>query len=330
MKDKGKKALNVLCLGYSEGKLFDKKIFFKHFGLEDLGKVDRIEEEAGEDAEKKGLKSEKEALESLAKRGEWTQEEEAEIPTLRKELEMLRFTGERLLLREHINKNKEEQDEIIKKRKLKELIRAQKVGLTVESFASKRAEEYFIFLSSFSDASLQAPFFSLEEFLDLDREQMEALMGEYNSKILFAVEGIKDAAFSPSFINLISLSSDPYSVFGKALVHLTNYQTELLHWGKRYQQILSSSDKIPREALKDHESLEKWRTATENARETLDGLSAKSKGNEDGVEMASIVGMSKEEVESSGIQKSQTISLAGELKKKGGMNKEEMMAAGLI
>lgn len=309
--------------GHSAIKYRGVPIFLKHFTHFDSALVEERQEEISERAQKEGLPTEKERLEILEKEGFWTKENEIAIRDTKLYLEGMENTR-KLLFKENDLKHiaakiKEAQD------KIKELQtqKAELVGLTCETFAAKKLNEYYIYISLYKNKDFSIPAFSLDEFDDFSYKELADLIGLYNKKTEeFNDKNLKKIAIAPFFLGIFNLSEqNAYHFFGKPLIYLTYFQTELFSLGRYFKGLLSQAQTTPpSDVMEDPDKLIEWCDGSKRANEILD------KGQEGGAQ--SIVGMSAAKMKELGLnQGGEIINLAAEAKKKGGtLNMDDFIA----
>lgn len=258
-----RKIYRDILLGYSEG-LFDSKLaYIKHFNALDQGDVDVKYLELYKEASKV-LETETDKLEELAKAGEWTTADENWIVNHRIYLENLYKTrdhplnaqtrGETIKIIE--TAEKEVNDRLNKKSKL--------LGVTAESWAARRVNEFYIYLSLYSDSSLSNYLFTEDEYNNLDDNDLEKIVLFYNDIMVPMNKAVKKIAISPSFQSSFSLCEDNISDFyGLPISRLTFYQVELAIYGRYFKNILSEPN-IPFNVRNDPDLLINWHNGDKN------------------------------------------------------------------
>jgi len=164
----------------------------------------------------------------------------------------------------------------------------------------------------FSDRDLKKPFFSKEEYDEIRQEEIYKLMDLYNeSSLKFSYEKLQLIASCSFFMSSYGLCGDnPYTFFGKPVVNMSVYQTNLFSLGKHYRTILSQGKSPPEEYMDDPEKMVSWYDGILNA----DKLESKAKNTEG----RSFVGASRGEMESSMSDAKEAINLNKEVSKRGG------------
>lgn len=298
-------------------------LYIRHFSPIEQAEID--EHYAGFLARAKGegLSSEEEQLALLKKQGVWGDAEDLEVKQLKFEVEELIGIKKTVLFPSQLEQIKV-QIEVAEKRwldKLKE--RADLLTLTAESFASQKVNEVYIYKSLYADKELKTPFFSDEDYQDLDRAEISALITLYNSKVSdFSDKNLQKVAVSGFFQDYYGLcENDITNFYGKPIVYLTYYQSALARHGKYFHTLFMSENRPPDNIMGDPDKIIDWVTTTSNAKR----LAAKTEATGEGG-AASFVGATKKDLEAMGMAPS-TVSLKDKAKGKSSMNMQEMMAA---
>lgn len=258
-----RKIYRDILLGYSSDYLDDKLVYVKHFDNFDQGIVDckylELYYRASID-----LITEKEKLSELEKSGDWTPADDNWVLEWRDYVERLRKTRDHPLntsMREATIKSIEVEqakidDKLNKKAKL--------LGVTAESWASRRVNEFYIFLSLYKDTELSEGYLSEEDFEDLEENELEKIVLFYNKIMNELNDSIKKVALSSSFQNSFSLCDDSiYNFYGKPISRLTYHQSELAIYGRYFKNILSEGN-IPSNIKNDPEALINWHNGDKN------------------------------------------------------------------
>lgn len=301
------------------------EVHVKHFTNFDSASVDDFLIKYKEKAEKQGLLNEKDKLELLAKDGLWDAKKDAEIAETKKYLKNLAVTKSKLFLKSAIDRAAAQIKEAQEKVQKIEAERQELVGVTIESYALKKANEHYIFLSLFKDKELKREYFTPEEFEELTGQELHKVIESYNLQMgLFASEYLKKVAVSNFFLNFYYLCEDnPYTFYGKPVVNLTYYQLELFGYGRYFKQILSEAKtRPPEEMMDDPDEIIEWYESSKNAQKVIE------KAKSDGSGGTSIVGATKDDLKRLGMaeEHSSSVSLAKEAAKKGGkLSMEDIM-----
>ena len=302
------------------------KIFIKHLTVWDTEVLDERREEHFVEATQKGLPSNEEKLQILLDEGTWTKEKERKQEEFKDFISRMNETKKKMLLKSEkdalqiqIEESEEELDKIISEK-------TQLIGLTSEIYADKRINDYYIFLTLYSDRECENNLFNEEEFDELNDLELSRLVTVYNLvSSQFAEKNMKRLALSNFFLNNFHLCKDnPMIFFGKPVVDLTYHQADLFAYGRYYKHMLSDMKHPPSaEVMQDPDRLLELYEIEKKQEENNDG--------KDTTGVAStVVGATKEDMEALGMTKdpldSSTVDLNEEIRKKGGtLSMEDMI-----
>lgn len=257
--------------GYSPVHIHSSVAFIRHPSLMTQAPLDEIFEEKTALAKKKGLLTEKQQLETLNKKGLWTTAQEEDIGVLRKRLSDLNAAKRNLYLDAQIKEQNIAITLCQKELETKFGRRNSLLTTTVEGFAEKKANDYFLFFSLFKDDKLSTLFFSQEEFDEITDEfsQIENAYSEVIRK--FAEVNIQRVAIAPFFQNIYYYcDSDAFKFYGKPIALLTFHQEKLAFFGKYFRDIIGSTPDIPEDLLKNPEKLIEWYMGKTNLEKKID------------------------------------------------------------
>ena len=305
----------------------NNKLYFKHNTSIDSGDIDHIKQDFIEKAKKNGLPTEDQKEEYLILENLWCQENNEKIKKLKSNISMLRQTKSKLFKSDDINELNRQIDE--KKIELMNLTVEKKdlLGFTVEDYANKKINEYYMFNSLFKDKDLKYKFFSEEEFDELENKDLSEILEIYNNLNKDYIDkNLKKIALSSYYLSLFNLSDDnPYYMYGKPIIYLTFYQMEVFGYARYFKNALSEAKhKPPDEYYEDPDKLIDWLESSKNVEEVLNKNESNQKKTE-GAIATSIVGAKKEDLAKIGKDEN-GISLHKEALKKGGtLSMEDLM-----
>lgn len=318
-KNKLKLFFTDILNGYSISSYKDKKIYIKHLSSLDAGDIDIKKDEYYQKAVKNRLPTQKEKEEYLIKEKLWAEENDQEIEKIKKYLISLKQSKSKVFKQTDIDffKNEIKKEEIklfelnFKKREL--------IGYTAEDYATKKINEYYMYISIYDHFNLNNLFFKNEEFQELENQDITDLVRTYNKIISnFADNNLKNIALSSYFLALFNVSNDSlYNLYGKPIVHLSFYQIETFTYARYFKNLISSAKhQPPNEYYEDPEKLVEWIESSKNAEEMMQKSNIEK--NTEGAIGTSIIGASKEDLQKAGIKNESGISLMAEAAKKGG------------
>ena len=267
-----RKLYSDIIQGHTKASFGMKDVFIKHFTSIDQGIIDQKYIDFFDSAVKNGLPTFDIKLEQLKKNKVWTEEDENDISDKKFYIENLQKTKVKLRWFseiENITKQiKEAEIELAEKLNYKNSL----LDLTAENFAQKKVNEVYLFKSLFVDDQLERPLFTPEDFASLDGEEINDLSQVYNNSLKdFEPNNLKRVGLEPFFQNMYCLcDNNPFSFYGKPVVYLTFYQTEIFSYGRFFYNILSSDIKPPEELLKDPDKLMDWYISSNNTKNIQD------------------------------------------------------------
>jgi hypothetical protein len=313
--------------GYSLSYYKSNKLYFKHNTSFDSGEIDHLKQEFIEKAKRNGLPTEDQKEEYLILEGIWSKENNEKIKKLKSDMSTLRQTKSKLFKSDDINEfNKQ-----INEKKL-ELItltveRKDLLGFTVEDYANKKINEYYMFNSLFKDKDLKDKYFSEQEFDELENKEISEVLEIYNNiNKNFIENNLKKIALSAYYLSLFNLCDEnAYNLYGKPIIYLTFYQMEVFGYARYFKNALSEAKHKPSdEYYEDPDKLIEWLESSKNVEEVLSKNENNQKKTE-GAIATSIVGAKKEDLAKIGKDEN-GISLHKEAQKKGGtLSMEDLM-----
>ena len=231
-----------IARGYSKEYLNKKEIYFKHPTLADHFFIYSNYDLIIESVKKRGVQTEDEKLEEAILNKWWNTEKEEKFKLLKKTIENLIKTKNRLLF----PSQKDDIDVQIKKTEsifftyVKE--RRDIIGYTAEQYAQEKFFDELIFHSCYKDSNLHVKYFDSEEiFYDLPDEEATVLKNLYTKySTCFSQDVVKLIAANGFFQNLIYLDTIPNTFWGKPVVECSKYQIDLLVYGKMLKTTLDA------------------------------------------------------------------------------------------
>jgi hypothetical protein len=313
--------------GYSLSYYKNNKLYFKHNTSFDSGEIDHLKQEFIEKAKKNGLPTENQKEEYLILENLWSKENNEKINKLKSDISTLRQTKSKLFKSDDINEFNRQIDQ--KKLELITLAAERKdlLGFTVEDYANKKINEYYMFNSLFRDKDLKDRYFSEQEFDELENKEISEVLEIYNSiNKNFVENNLKKIALSSYYLSLFNLCDEnAYNLYGKPIVYLTFYQMEVFGYARYFKNALSEAKHKPSdEYYEDPDKLIEWLESSKNVEEVLSKNENNQKKTE-GAIATSIVGAKKEDLAKIGKDEN-GISLHKEAQKKGGtLSMEDLM-----
>lgn len=332
METTGKNKIRLLFIdilkGYTETYYKNSKIYFKHNTSFDSGDIDSKRQEFTRKAKSNGLPSEDEKEKYLISEKLWSKEKGDEIKKIKSYISNLKTTKSKLFRNEEIESiNKQINEQNLK---LIELTSERKelLGFTVEDYANKKVNEYYMYNSLYKNKSLNERYFSEDEFDELENKDISEIIEIYNNVNKdFSEKNLKKIALSSFYLSLYNMCEDsPYYLYGKPVIYLTFYQIEVFSYSRYFRNALSEAKHKPADELyEDPEKLIDWLESSKNAEEILSKSNTKENKKSEGAIGTSIVGAKKEDLAKIGADEN-GVSLHNEALKKGGtLSMEDLM-----
>jgi hypothetical protein len=323
-----------ICRGFSTDVIEKSTVYFKHPTIAEHFSTYANYDLFIREGEKKGLLLEREKVEEAIDGGWWSSDKESKINFLRKTVQNLFKTRDRLLYAsQKVEIEKQiRQNEAILITYTKE--RREIVGYTLEDYAhSKLTEELLIFFTYQNSDFTQRLFSDRHEYYNLTDGHVEKIKNAFDTfSRVFTNETVRKIAACGFFQNLVYLNEDAYSFWGNPTTKCTKYQIDVLLYGKMYKNMIKNyaenSKPVPEEVLNDPDKFVEW---TDN--QSLEPVSrTRNKKFKDGSSnlISSPVGATKEDLDKLGIkvEKLQGKSLLQLAQEKGGtLEKSDYFAA---
>jgi hypothetical protein len=274
-----------------------------------------------------GLPSYKQREEQLINEGSWNAETDKKIDRIRLNIKNLKMSRDKLILDRDKDELQKRIDEINIELLTLLFEKESLIGYTAEKYAAKKNNEYFVFNSLYKDDKFSIKLFSTEQFEELENRDVDEVTSLYNEVIgQFNEFALKKVALYPPFFNLFVLSNENVNDFyGKPILGLTFFQTEVISHCKQFKHILSNAKtQPPQHVLEDPDKLIEWFNSSKAAEKEL------NKSNEKNQDMgggSSLVGAKKQDYEKLGVAGSENvINLSKEAAKKGGtLNMQDIL-----
>jgi hypothetical protein len=253
-----------ICRGFSSELIEKSTVYFKHPTIAEHFSTYSNYDVFINEGKKKGLQTEKEKIEDAISGGWWTSEKESKINFLRKTVQNLFKTRDRLLYAsQKVDIEKQiKQNEAILITYTKE--RREIVGYTLEDYASSKLTEELLIFFTFKNKDFTERLFSnRDEYYDLTEGHVEKIKNSFDAySRVFNNENIRKIAACGFFQNLVYLNEDAYSFWGQPTTQCTKYQIDVLLYGKMYKNMIRSyaenSKPVPEEVLNDPDKFVEW------------------------------------------------------------------------
>lgn len=299
-----RKLYKDILAGYSILELSNgETVYVNHLSDYNLGELEYIRDEHLKHAQGKNLPLEADKLQTLIGQEHWTLAKENKIIKLEQDIGHAKETLNNLILQ--VQKTPWETQIKNKTAALREILEEKDdiMGMTAEKYADKRANEESIRLSLYKDKELTRHYFTEEDYEDIPDESFVEIVTTYNKKLSeFNSLNLKKLAALPFFLNPFTLcKGNPYIFFGKSVVELTHYQSEILFNGLTFKGILSGGKTPPEMYYSDLDKLVQWYESQKQGGTASDGEKASQAAPERRAswskDATAIVGATKEEAQ---------------------------------
>jgi hypothetical protein len=295
-----------ICNGFSTDVIEKSTVYFKHPTIAEHFSTYSNYDIFIKEGRKKGLQTEKEKIEEAIDGKWWTSEKESRINFLKKTIQNLFKTRDKLLYpSQKIEIEKQiKQNEAILITYTKE--RREIVSYTLEDYAnSKLTEELLIFFTFKNKDFTERLFSSRDEYYSLTDGHVEKIKNSFDTySQVFNNDNIRKIAACGFFQNLVYLNEDAYSFWGKPTTECTKYQIDVLLYGKMYKNMVrnyaENGKPIPEEILNDSDKFVEW-TDNQSREPGIKSRNKKSKTGSSNM-VSSTVGATKEDLDKLGVK----------------------------
>jgi hypothetical protein len=286
--------------GFSTFKFLNKNVYIKHHSLSSQIDFLSLNSKYKEEAINTGLESEADKLAEAIDGGWWSKDNEASISllnttisNLQKTKLKLQFPSQKQSIEEEIKKNERILYTYL-------IDRNSIIGYTIEKYVDSKINDYIIINSCFKDLDLKCLFFDSEYFDEIDSDSLnkfkEIFSKNYNK---FSAYNLKCVSATGFFQNMIYISESPVDIWGKPLISCSQYQSDLLLYGKIYRNFVKSKAElgkpIPDEIILDPEKLISFAEANASSKPFKKNKTSDTR-------VSSFVGATNEDLKSIGVE----------------------------
>jgi hypothetical protein len=257
------------------------RVFFKHPTQVEYFSVFDFYQRKLEELSSRGILTEKELLDRAIKNKWWTAAKEDEIAAIKSYLKSLEQTKKKAVFpsaREAIEAQIQTEMEKLGAIYIK---RNPLVHGSAEQYANKNLLDFYLLNFLFQDAAATNLMFqSEEEFFELDEDYIEKLRGLIADTVnKFSDKHIKKIGAASFMQNNMILGGETVrDFFGKAVVEITNYQSDLFSYAKMFRNIIKNSENpIPDDVLSDPDKLIEWSESSHKLKKLMDKTPNKGK-----------------------------------------------------
>lgn len=253
-----------ICRGFSIETVENTNIYFKHPTIAEHFSTYSNYDVFINEGKRKGLFSEKEKIEEAIRGGWWSSEKESKINFLKKTVQNLYKTKDKLLY-----PSQKEQIDVQIKQNEAILITYNKerrdiVGYTLEDYSnSKLTEELLLFFTYKNPEFTDKLFINRDDYYNLTEDHVDKIKRAFESySYIFNHENIKKIAACGFFQNLVYLNEDAHSFWGRSTTQCTKYQIDVLLYGKMYKNMIrnyaENNKPVPDDILGDPDKFVEW------------------------------------------------------------------------
>lgn len=282
------------------------QVCVRHFGAMDLAFFNSKRAELIKEGRKRGLSSLEDREKEIIQQELWAEDKNKDIKVRKDFIKNLYKTKglqtSQKTIDIYIKQIQEEEKKLAEIENEKSNI----IGLTIENWAEKKISELYIYKSFYKNLTFTEPFFTEEEFDEIEEIKIYSLYSEFNVlSSRFSSESLKKVALNAHFYNLFVVSDgNIFSFYGKPIINLTNYQVEVFRHAIYFKSIFTNSSAAPPEdVMDDPEKLINWFNLSRNIQKAVE------KG-------GSVVGASAEDYKRAGI-KENVVDVGAEMKARG-------------
>jgi hypothetical protein len=296
-----------VTLGHSVEFVNDKKLYFKHPTLTEHFNLYRNYNLYISYAEKIGVLKESDQLEKAVENKWWSVENESKISFLKKTIKNLYTTREKLFYQSQ-KKDLDQQIKYYQKLLISyEKERKDLINYTAEEYAEGKFLDNLLINLIYKDENLTEKFFETSDvFYELEDETINTIKSSFQKYTnLFSSFNLKRVAVTGFFQNLVYLTSEPTTFWGKPASQCSKYQIDLLVYGKIYRNIIESYHKgskdIPQDISEDPDLFVEW--IDNQGNDNTSKSKSKNRNSKDSKNLvSSYVGASKEDLDKMGVK----------------------------
>ena len=302
------------------------EVIVKHLTQSDTEMLDIKRTQYKKRAEEEGLPTEQERIDDLIKEGDWSERKEMDMKNARDFISRMTDTRSKMALKSEIRRLTQQIEEEEEKLLEMELEKKDLIGLTSDSYATKKVNDYYVYISLYRDLECKQLLFSEEQFDEVSEDDLTAIIFHFNKEVRkFSQFNLKRIGLSHFFLNNFYLCDDnPFTFYGKPVMDLTYHQADLFTYGRHFKHLMSEmKSPLTNEMMENPDLLTEQYGIEQNKEAVL-------KDTDKSGTASTVVGATKEDLESLGVAATQdigeTVDLNDKLAEKGGtMTMEDLI-----
>ena len=307
-----RKNLVEIIDGSSTVFLNGKRVFIKHKSLSDIVDYELIYSNHFDQAQKKGLPTEEEILQQLNDSEIWTNSDEQNLVTKKDFKESLIRNKKNVVLESAIKRVEKQIEDTEAEIHAIEEKKRNLMSNSAESYATNRANDFYIVNSYYKDKEQKELLYTEEEYEYLDRATLALIIGDYSEfSKRFSEDSVQNLVLQDFYKVYYGFCETSQDFFGRPALDLTNFQLNLFIYTRIFKNIFENLENIPERIHKDPKALLAFANSSKTREQVKSKLDSDSAG-------ASIVGATKEDMEGLGLETEGQTSLREEALKKGG------------
>jgi len=265
--------------GYTTLDFGGKTLYVKHLSHADHVELEDIQDRFEKKARDSGAPTEKQQLEFLKKEGLWSEQDEKNIFDRKdyvRGLERGKKTMKYPSMLQKIDEDIQKENKLIFELEKKKIAL---VGLTVESYAAKLINDYYVIKSIFIDTDFKKPYLSVELFDDLDDIELQKLFDAYSSVMETCNDrNLKKLTMQDFYKSYYYLCEDDFfKFFGTPISKMTYFQVKLANYSKYYTQLMQKVkiENIPEHIRDDPDKLAEYIEAIDKGKKMINDKDSK-------------------------------------------------------
>lgn len=309
--------------GFSVFEWRGRSLFIKHHDFKEQAEMPRYIKIFKEQAEKRGIPNEQEAIEEAIKRGDWSKKDEEFVSVQSEKIKALTKAAQKMKIpsqrESQMKMVKGLQDELAAKKEERDSL----LEYTSESVAYRKTSNRFMEKILFKNEELTEPFIEGEDCSSSEFQEIRALQTKiYNS---YSDDNISRAVLQDFFSVFMPFSETPMDFIGKPAVKMTVFQLKLISFARMFFKIFKEYNDLPEIIRKDPDAIIQYIEAQNMDERTQRHQKTSSKPPPD-KGASTFFGATKEDIQKMKGKEEKVVSLHDQLKKHGGsMNMEQMM-----
>jgi len=305
-----RRAFSDISKGHSFIKDGEDEFYIKHLSHHDQVDLDSIYDLHYSSARRKGVPTDDEKLKFLIEVEEsWTKKDEEELISLEETIRSMNDGRKNLILEKQIKKHNEEIEELKIKFNKKSQDKSSLMGMTCESFAESRSNEYYIIESFFLDEGFKVRAINtrLEDSMDEDVNRLSVLYSDVAQTL--SDDSLKKLSVQDFFQIYWSMcDNDGTKFFGRPIVDLTYNQIRLAGYAKMFRKLFQDHPNMPDSVREDPDKVIDYANSATNAANEAQKTNGES---------VTLVGGTDEDYEKLGVNMDNVVKPSDILKKSG-------------